>query len=407
MSVTVTNTSDVDFKRFLTFANYTIEWGDGNQSSLTLDQPSSTHAYSSSGEYKLTLKQINPWGTTRINKIIQLPYDNNVNIVNPYGTVEIQPPNFGDPIGCDVVLQDYIFSGDSNPDVYDFFTFNYIDVPFEVTGYTTTSNLNLFLEYGSNGLPSTGTSINLTSDLTGEILEVTPDYTAYTINDIVYTDFSGGTTLFNALSTGINPDNVEWECCDETLSDPCPCKEKGNTIPKGDYDPNIVYMQGATVSYDECCWYCNPESSGIYECDAPPTYGDKIWEPCLPCSEKQSVPKSTNKVLEIDEYNPSFTYKMGEQVSFYGEIYSFEGTRIINDSGATEDVQGTSGWIELTYNTTYINEDNISITETVPYQDLKERLWIGGYTTNPEFDILDWEGKSKQQLIKSTIWNKL
>ena len=189
-------------------------------------------------------------------------------INNPYGTVEIHPPNFGDPIGCDTVLQDYIFSGDSNPDVYDFFSFNYVTVPFEVTGYTTTSNLNLFVEYGNQGLPNTGTSITLTSDLTGEILEVTPQYTGYTINDIIYTDFSGGTTFFN-LSTGINPNNVEWECCDETLSDPHKCPEKGNTIPKGPYDSNTIYMVGSTVEYDGCCWFCNPESFSVYECDSP------------------------------------------------------------------------------------------------------------------------------------------
>jgi hypothetical protein len=187
LTVTVSNTSDVDFKRFLTFSNYTVLWGDGTTGTLTLQQPSLSHTYNSSGTYKITLQQINPWGTTRVSKFIKLPYNSSVEITNPYGTVEIQPPNFGDPIGCD-------------------------KVPFPVTGYTTTSNLNLFVEYGSNGLPAPGVIVNLTSELSGEIIEVTPMYTAYTINDIIYTDFSGGTTLFNALSTGLNPDNLEWQC---------------------------------------------------------------------------------------------------------------------------------------------------------------------------------------------------
>jgi len=407
LSVTVQNTSDVDFKRFLTFGNYSVIWGDGSSDILSLGQPIGNHIYSSGGEYKITLEQINPWGTTRISKIINLPYDGNVTINNPYGTVEIHPPNFGDPIGCDTVLQDYIFSGDSNPDVYDFFSFNYITVPFEVTGYTTTSNLNLFIEYGNQGLPNTGTSITLTSDLTGEILEVTPQYTAYTINDIIYTDFSGGTTFFNALSTGINPNNVEWECCDETLSDPCQCPEKGNTIPKGPYDSNTIYMVGSTVEYDGCCWYCNPESFSVYECDAPPTYGDKIWEPCLPCVETALNPTGNQRrTLEIEEYNPSSTYKEGDKVSFYGNVYRFEGTRIvIPESGTTRNINGTSGWIELTYVTTYLDDNNIPITETVPYQDENERLWIGGYTTNPEFNVLDWENKSNQSLLKYSVWS--
>jgi len=406
LTVTVTNTSDVDFKRFLTFGDYTIIWGDGNTNTLTLDQPIRNHTYSAPGEYKITLQQINPWGTTRISKIINLPYNSNVIIPNPYGTVEIHPPNFGDPIGCDTVLQDYIFSGDSNPDVYDFFSFNYVTVPFEVTGYTTTSNLNLFLEYGSNGLPQIGVPIELTSELSGEILEVTNQYTAYTINDIIYTDFSGGTTLFNALSTGLNKDNLEWECCDETLSDPCQCKEKGNVIPKGDYDPNIIYMQGTTVNYDGCCWYCNPKSFSTYECDSAPTFGDNLWEPCLPCVENEnSLEPQSGVVNEFEEYNPSFTYRQGDRVSFYGNIYTFEGTRLGNSNSGSTNINGTSGWIDLTYVTTYLDVNNVPVTEKVPYQDEYQRLWVGGYTTNPEFNVLDWENKSNQELLKYSIWS--
>lgn len=408
LTVLVRNTSDVDFKRFLTFSNYEVLWGDGSNGILTLDQPTLSHTYSSPGTYKITLQQINPWGTTRINKFIKLPYNSSVEIDNPYGTVEIHPPNFGDPIGCDTVLQDYIFSGDSNPDVYDFFSFNYVEVPFPVTGYTTTSNLNLFVEYGSGALPNPGTIIPLTSELSGEIIEVAPTYTAYTINDIIYTDFSGGTTLFNALSTGLNPDNLEWECCDETLSDPCPCKEKGDVIPKGEYDPNIVYMQGTTVSYDGCCWYCNPQSALVYECKGKPTFEDKVWEPCLPCTERpisEDLEGRGMKILEIPDYNPSFTYSVEDKAQLGGNVYTFKGTRIVNETGGTETIQGTSGWIDLTYSTTYLDNNNIPIVETTPYQDEEQRIWIGGYTTNPQFNILDWEDKSGKKLFKYSVWD--
>jgi len=407
LTVTVSNTSDVDFKRFLTFSNYTVLWGDGTTGTLTLQQPSLSHTYNSSGTYKITLQQINPWGTTRVSKFIKLPYNSSVEITNPYGTVEIQPPNFGDPIGCDTVLQDYIFSGDSNPDVYDFFSFNYVEVPFPVTGYTTTSNLNLFVEYGSNGLPAPGVIVNLTSELSGEIIEVTPMYTAYTINDIIYTDFSGGTTLFNALSTGLNPDNLEWQCCDETITDECQCTEKGDVIPKGTYDPNITYMQGTTVSYDGCCWYCNPESSGVFECKSKPTFGGNVWEPCLPCTEENTTTEEVSlnrKILELPQYNPSVTYNVNDEIVFYDRTYVFGGTRIVNNTGYTE-IQATSEWIDLTYTTTYLDENNVPIYETIPYQDNQERLWIGGYTTNPEFDFLDWENKSGKKIMRYSVWD--
>jgi len=32
-------------------------------------------------------------------------------------------------------------------------------------------------------------------------------------------------------------------------------------------------------------------------------------------------------------------------------------------------------------------------------------LWVGGYTTNPEFNVLDWENKSNQELLKYSIWS--
>lgn len=82
---------------------------------------------------------------------------------------------------------------------------------------------------------------------------------------------------------------------------------------------------------------------------------------------------------------------MGDQVSFYGDIYSFEATRILTESGTTENIPTTAGWIELTYTTTYLNEDNISVTETVPYQDVNERLWIGG--TLQTHTLMCWTGK--------------
>jgi len=285
--VMVYNTSDIDFKRFLTFGNYIIDWGDGSTpATLSLGAMSASHTYSGPkvGGYTITLKQVNPWGTTIIQKVITLPYTSQVNIPNPFGILKIHPPNLGDPVGCDTFYQSYIFSGDSNPDVYDFLSFHSVSVPYIVTGYTENSRLSLFTRYGPTLLPPTGLTQTLVENLSGEIIEVTDSYTSYTVNNITYTDFKDDKTYFQAYSTGWNIDNLEWLCCDETASDPCQCKEFGTTIPTGDWDSTKTYIRTATVLYNDCCWYCNPSGSNLYECFGRPSSESTLWVPCIPCN---------------------------------------------------------------------------------------------------------------------------
>lgn len=292
LTVTVYNTSDIDFKRFLTFGDYVIDWGDNTPlATLTLGVTQKTHTYAGANAdgYTISLKQVNPWGTTTIKKIISLPYTSQVNIPNPFGVIEIHPPNMGDPIACDSIYQSYIYSGDSNPDVYDFFSFNSVSVPYTVTGYTTDSRLSLFTTYGPNLLPPTGMTQVLVEDLSGEIIEVTDSFTSYTVNNITYTDFKDDKTYFQAYSSGWNVDNLEWECCDETASDPCQCTEFGETIPTGEWSNIKPYMRKATVSYNGCCWYCNPTASNLYECMGTPTHESSLWVPCIPCNVVEEI----------------------------------------------------------------------------------------------------------------------
>ena len=309
LKVTVYNTSDIEFKRFLLFGDYTLDWGDGSNPTVMTPGSPSSHNYGADGIYTITLQQINPWGTTSIKKVISLPYTSQINIPNPFGVVEIHPPNIGDPIACESIYQSYIYSGDSNPDIYDFFSFNYVNVPYVVTGTTTNSRLSLFIPYGSEGLPSTGQTIELVDKLSGEIIEVTSSYTSYTINNIIYTDFLNDDTYFQAYSSGFNPNNLEWECCDENADNPCPCSEFGEVISAGEWDENKSYIVGATVLFNECCWYCNGISPGL-SCNDEPTFDSSLWLSCYPCvppelrkSETVSPPSKDCKVeilLEVE-----------------------------------------------------------------------------------------------------------
>ena len=228
-TITVFNSSNVEFKKFLSLAPYDVDWGDGNTNTLTSSQLFVTHTYTSpSSGYTVSMKQINPWGTTYIKRTIPIPYTMTPSIPNPFGSFDISPPNIGEPIGCDYITENYIFQGDSDPDVWNFFSSNYVSIPFAVTGQSYTSHMNVLLQYGS-GYPAVGVQVDVGMSGTGIINMVTTAYTSYTINDISYTDWSAGTTTYSAMSKGLNPDNVDHYCCDDDPEE-CDCA----TIPRLD-----------------------------------------------------------------------------------------------------------------------------------------------------------------------------
>ena len=111
-------------------------------------------------------------------------------------------------------MYDYLFTGDSNCDVYDQSSYNYTTVPFLISGYTKSTMADL-QQYGSKfnplmyggkykiGVQVTGTSGNI-----GTFWGPSSDniYTAYTVNDIDYYDYDDGTTVFMTYSSGMTPD---------------------------------------------------------------------------------------------------------------------------------------------------------------------------------------------------------
>ena len=62
------NTSDIEFKKYLEFSTYKIDWGDGQVSAVT--STSMYHSYSNSTAYTITLSGMSPWGTNIITKTI-------------------------------------------------------------------------------------------------------------------------------------------------------------------------------------------------------------------------------------------------------------------------------------------------------------------------------------------------
>jgi hypothetical protein len=209
------NTSEKDFKKFLQFSNYVVDWGDGSPQQLvpSLAPNFYSHTYAGSGEFTIKLSGLTPWGSTLVQKTVHVPYTN-VSITNPYGTAYFTPQG-GSWSGTPLSL-DYIFTGDSICDVDLHDSSNYTTVPFTVSGYTN-SSINDLQVYGKKinlygGKFKVGVQVTGASDCVGTFWGPDPSntYTAYTINDIDYYDFSDGTTIFFVQSSGLTSD---WLVC--------------------------------------------------------------------------------------------------------------------------------------------------------------------------------------------------
>ena len=213
------NTSDIEFKKYLEFSTYTIDWGDGYIEPVTSTLPLS-HFYPQTTDisYTITMSGMSPWGTNIIKKTIQPPF-NSLTISNPKGTAHFQPA--GGNWANTLLSYDYIFSGDSSceattDDIWLYNTgnvppFTGQSIPFLITGYTL-SSLNDLKQYGSvkfkPGIQVTGNT-GMIGTYSGASLD--GSYTAYTINDIDYYDWSDGTTIFVVKSSGLTSDMVVCE----------------------------------------------------------------------------------------------------------------------------------------------------------------------------------------------------
>lgn len=209
------NTSEVEFKKYLSFSNYQIDWGDGTpiQTVTTLAPNFYTHTYASSGEFTISMSGMSPWGYNVVQKKVNTPFTGTT-IPNPYGTAYFTPQ--GGSWSGTLLSYNYLFTGDSICDIYLQSSFNYTTVPFLVTGYTKSSMDDLSV-YGKKSLLyagkyQLGVQVTGTSNTVGTFWgpDITNTYTGYTINDIDYYDYPDGTTIFVVQSSGFTPD---WLVC--------------------------------------------------------------------------------------------------------------------------------------------------------------------------------------------------
>lgn len=203
----VYNTSS-EFQKFLELSSYSVDWGDGTVQSINTFTPNFIfHDYpQGNNEYKITLKQINPWGITLVEKTVSTPY---VNIIpsNPNGTAFFIS-NVGN-WSATPISYNYIFSGDAVNVVSAQTSNNYITVPYYVSGFTK-SKITELKQYG-NPPYRIGVPVISNGQIWGVVNSMGPGSTGYTIQGVDYYDFSGGTTIYLQKSSGFTEFNLTAE----------------------------------------------------------------------------------------------------------------------------------------------------------------------------------------------------
>lgn len=207
------NTSEIELKKYLSFSNYILDWGDGTAVQIVgpnLPMPYD-HTYIQAGEYTITFSGLTPWGNNLIKKKIYVPFSG-VTIDNPSGTAFFIPAG-GSWSGTELSY-DYLFSGDSTCDVMLVEPNPFLTPPLIISGYTN-SSINDLSQYGPKssllgGKFKLNQTVTGTSGCVGIVYQPNSNlpYTAYTINNIDYYDYNDGTTIF--VISGIS--EIDYVC---------------------------------------------------------------------------------------------------------------------------------------------------------------------------------------------------
>ena len=198
------NTSDLELIKFLSLVTFTLDWGDGSPIQVVLGITPITHTYpTAQNNYTITLTANSPWGISKVQKPILTPFTNST-ITNPQGSITFFSAS-GSWTGTPVSY-DYIFSGDAVNVVSAQTSNNYLNVPFIISGITTSRVTELSL-YG-NPKYQVGVPVIKNGQIWGSITNMDLVYTAYTITGINFYDYADGTSIFFQESSGFTDSNL-------------------------------------------------------------------------------------------------------------------------------------------------------------------------------------------------------
>jgi hypothetical protein len=184
-SVTVYNTVNTTRYGALIDAIFTINWGDGATSTLTMpvmnidnvSLPSASHTYSTNGTYVIEVTVNSPWDVRKVKKTIEIPFVQSFGYPTDLGELTFDVP-YSDPVTAhtQTYLQDYR----------------------TLTGATNSTTVT-FLGIGKSRVDEKklyGTNAGYTG------VTVTSEYTGYTIDGLAYRDYEDGYTHISGVTSG-------------------------------------------------------------------------------------------------------------------------------------------------------------------------------------------------------------
>lgn len=187
-TIQIYGTVYIEKLRVLNEATFTINWGDGNTSNLSIHTGSTlttlTHVYGTNDEFTIKITLDSPWTKQELKKIVTIPQ--NIGVSNPLGTFS------GFTIPYTLITgatQDYLNNLDYT---------NY-------TGYTTFT----YAAFGrSRVIEKKLYGSNIYTGLTTGTTDEGIIYTAYTVDNLSYRDYSDGYTTITGTTSGYTKEEV-------------------------------------------------------------------------------------------------------------------------------------------------------------------------------------------------------
>lgn len=209
-TIQVYNTVNPDKLRKIVEQTFTINWGDGNISGLTVNDgvigtnfPTISHTYSTPSGYTISITLDAPWATQKLSKQVTIPKD--ISIADPFGTFTYTGtslPYYNIPSEYYLEsgrTQNYLSDVEYNSDNY--------------TGHTTFSYLGIGgsrieekRKYGSSGYNNVTSGTDDVGNYSGYSFTYTGNTTGTTT--VHYRDYENGTTLITGNTTGFTKEEI-------------------------------------------------------------------------------------------------------------------------------------------------------------------------------------------------------
>lgn len=195
-TVQIYSTTNPNKLRTIVEQTFTVDWGDGSTSGLTVNSgvegnllPSLSHTYALASGYTISLTLSSPWATQQIKKDISTLNVFTGHTGNTLGTFTgITIPAYSNLTGQ---TQDYIYDYDYTSGYTGYTNFTYLALG--------KSRINEKKQYGSN---------TYTGVTTGTTTGVDGIWSAYTIDNLYYKDFSDGYTSITGTTSGFTKEEV-------------------------------------------------------------------------------------------------------------------------------------------------------------------------------------------------------